>query len=86
VRIVNKTIKDIPLSLRLENAPGRIIEVEGRTILVQKEGQGKGSFFVVLPKSYVSKRKTGIRVGLYQGDKRITSITTNFMGPFNRLD
>jgi len=52
---------------------------------VEKEGQGKGSFFIVLPKNYINKRKTSVRVGLYEGDKKITSIKTNFMGPFNRL-
>ncbi|OSZ77079.1 cytochrome c oxidase accessory protein CcoG [Chitinophagaceae bacterium IBVUCB2] len=85
IKVINKTIKDIPLTLRLENAPGRIIEADGKDILVQKEGQGKGSFFIVLPKNFVNKRKTSVRVGLYQGDKKITSIKTNFMGPFNRL-
>jgi cytochrome c oxidase accessory protein FixG len=86
INIVNKTIKDIPLTLRLENAPGRVIEAAGPEILVEKEGQGKGSFFIVLPRNYVKKQKMGVRVGLYEGDKKVTSITTNFMGPFNRLD
>jgi cytochrome c oxidase accessory protein FixG len=85
IKIVNKTIKDIPLTLRLEEAPGRIIETEGKIILVKKEDQGKGSFFIVLPRNYISKRKTKLEVGLYQGDRRITTLKTNFMGPFNRL-
>jgi len=84
INIVNKTIQDIPLILRIENAPGRIIEAEGKEILVKKEGQGKGSFFIVLPKSFISKRKISVRVGLYKGDKKITTINTNFMGPFIR--
>jgi len=85
IKVVNKTIKDIPLTLRLEDAPGSIIEAAGNEIFVEKEGQGKGSFFVVLPKSYINKRKTNIKIGLYEGEKRITTIKTNFMGPFNRL-
>jgi len=85
IRIVNKTLKDIPLTLRIENAPGRIIEAEGKNILVEKEGQGKGSFFIVFPKNYINKRKTSVVVGLYERNKRINTIKTNFMGPFNRL-
>lgn len=85
IKIVNKTIKDIPLTLKLEEAPGRIIEAEGSSILVKKEDQGKGSFFIVLPRNYISKRKTSLKVGLYDGDKKITTLKTNFMGPFNRL-
>ncbi len=85
IKVVNKTLKDIPLSLRIENAPGRIIEADGKEIRVEKEGQGKGSFFIVFPKNYISKRKTPVTVGLYEGEKKITSIKTNFMGPFKRL-
>jgi len=84
IRIFNKTLNDIPLTLRLEGAPGRIIEAEGREILVKKEDIGKGSFFIVLPNSYISRRKTKLYVGLYQGDKKITTVSTNFMGPFKR--
>lgn len=84
IKVVNKTLNDIPLTLRLIHAPGRIIEAEGRDILVKKEDIGKGSFFIVLPNNYISRRKTKLEVGLYQGDKLITTATTNFMGPFKR--
>jgi cytochrome c oxidase accessory protein FixG len=81
IKIINKTEKNIPLTLRLENAPGRIIEAEGKSISLPKEGQAKGSFFIVLPKKMVKERKTRLLVGLYDGDKRITTLKTNFMGP-----
>jgi cytochrome c oxidase accessory protein FixG len=81
IKIINKTEKDIPLTLHLENSPGRIIEAEGKTIALPKEGQGKGSFFIVLPRRMVRERKTKLLVGLYEGDKKITTLKTNFMGP-----
>jgi cytochrome c oxidase accessory protein FixG len=81
IKVINKTIKDIPLTLRLENTPGRIIEAEGRNIDVKKEAQGKGSFFIVLPNNFIKERKTKLNIGLYEGDKRITTLQTNFMGP-----
>jgi len=81
IKIINKTIKDIPLTLKLENAPGRIIEAEGRSIAVPKEGQGKGSFFIVLPDKIIKERKLKLQIGLYEGDKKITTLKTNFMGP-----
>jgi polyferredoxin len=84
IRVVNKTVKDIPLTLKLEGAPGRIIEAEGSSIMVKKEDIGKGSFFIVLPNDYIKKRKTGVLVALYQGNKKITTVSTNFMGPFKR--
>lgn len=82
IKVINKTIEDIPLTLKLENAPGYIIEAEGKEILVEKEGQGKGSFFIVLPKTFIKERKTKLDIGLYQGENKITSLSTNFMGPF----
>ena len=85
IKVINKTLKDVPLTLRLENAPGRIIEAEGSSIKVKKEGQGQGSFFIVLPKNFISKRKLSLQVGLYEGDKKITVLETNFMGAFNKF-
>jgi cytochrome c oxidase accessory protein FixG len=85
IKVINKTLNDIPLTLKLENKPGRIIEAEGDNILVRKEGQGKGSFFIILPNTEISNRKTKLIIGLYQGEKKITEISTNFMGPFKKL-
>ena len=84
IKVINKTLKIIPLTLKLENAPGRIIEAEGRSIAVPEEGQGKGSFFIVLPNTMIKERKIKLYVGLYEGDKRITILSTNFMGPIYR--
>jgi hypothetical protein len=53
--------------------------------MVKKEDQGKGSFFIVLPKTYVTKRKLPLKIGLYSGGELITTVTTNFMGPFTRF-
>ncbi len=85
IKVINKTLKDIPLNLRLENAPGRIIEAEGKNIEVKKEGQGTGSFFIVLPKSFMNKRKLALRIGLYQGNTQITVAETTFMGAFSKF-
>lgn len=85
VKIINKTLNEVPVTLRLENIKGRIIEAEGKSILVRKEEQATGSFFIVLPQKSISDRKTSIRVGLYQGNNLITVLTTTFMGPFNKL-
>ncbi|MFT3934874.1 MAG: cytochrome c oxidase accessory protein CcoG [Chitinophagaceae bacterium] len=85
IKIINKTLKDIPVTLKLEDAPGRIIEAEGKSILVKKEGQGKGSFFIVLPKSYMHSRKLPLKISLYQGSEKITETSTTFMGMFSKF-
>ena len=81
IKIANKTIHDIPLSIRLEDVEGKIEVIGGTTIHLKKEEEGSGSFFIVLPNDLIHQRKTGIRLGLYEGNRRIDVIKTNFLGP-----
>lgn len=80
IKIVNKTMSDIPLTVKLESEDGTV-QLIGNTIHVKKEGQGAGSFFIILPKQTIKKRSTPLLVGLYEGDKKITVVKTNFLGP-----
>lgn len=87
IKIINKTIKDIPVTLHLEGDAatiGKIEMVGAREVLLKQEDQATGSFFIILPRSYITKRKMKLEVGLYEGDKKVTSIKTNFTGPFSR--
>jgi cytochrome c oxidase accessory protein FixG len=81
IKIANKTVQDIPLSLRLEDGGGKIEVIGGKTIHIKKEDEGSGSFFIVLPVEMIHRRKTALRLGLYEGDKKIDVIETNFLGP-----
>lgn len=80
IKVVNKTVEDIPLTVKLED-PNGTVQLVGNNIHVQKEGQGAGSFFITLPKSRITQRKTVLHVGLYQGDKKIDVVKTSFLGP-----
>ncbi|MBP9104999.1 MAG: cytochrome c oxidase accessory protein CcoG [Chitinophagaceae bacterium] len=87
IKIINKTIKDMPVTLRLEGDAlneGKIELVGASAIHLKQEDQATGSFFVVLPRKFVTKRKIKIGIGLYSGDKKITELNTNFTGPFTR--
>ena len=81
IKVVNKTIKEVPLVVKLEDGNGKIEIVGKPYITVVKEGQGSGSFFVVLPKSRIHSRSTHLVLGLYQGDVKISDVKTNFLGP-----
>jgi len=81
IKIANKTIHNIPLQLRLEDAPGSILTIGGRYIPVKKEEEGAGNFFIILPKQTIRQRKTSLRIGLYEDNKKIDEIRTNFLGP-----
>ena len=81
IKIANKTIKAIPLTLRMEDGQG-LVKIIGSTIIpAKKEDESAGNFFVIIPKDALHNRKTKIKIGLYQGKNRIDVISTNFLGP-----
>lgn len=85
INVINKTINDMPVTLRLEGEAaksGKIELVGATSIHLKQEDQATGSFFVVLPRTYVTGRKMKLRIGLYNGEQRVTTLKTNFTGPF----
>jgi hypothetical protein len=81
IKLVNKTTADIPLTLRLEDINGKIELLGHPQIMVKEEDQGEGIFFVILPRTMISKRKTPLRISLYAGDKKTGTLNTTFLGP-----
>ncbi len=81
IKLSNKTTQTIPTTLRLEGASGAVQLIGKNHIDVVAEGQGSGSFFIVLPKKNLHQRKTELSLGLYDGSKKITIVKTNFLGP-----
>lgn len=81
IKVVNKTVHNIPLTVKIESAEGNIQMIGKTYVDVKKEGQGASSFFIVLPKKIITDRKTELKLGLYEGDKKITSVKTTFLGP-----
>ncbi|MFN4233529.1 MAG: cytochrome c oxidase accessory protein CcoG [Bacteroidia bacterium] len=82
VKVINKTRKEMPISLKLENADGEIELVGHNSLVVPPEGLVEGTFFVKVDKSFVKERKNKLVIGVYSGDKKIETIKTNFLGPF----
>jgi polyferredoxin len=82
IKVANKTVNSIPLQLKLEGVTGHIqIVGENNYIAVKEEGQGAGTFFVVLPANIIHVRKLPIHIGLYNGNEKVDEISTNFLGP-----
>ena len=81
IKLANKTLQQIPLTIKMENATGNIQIIGGNNIQVQEEGQGSGSFFIVLPRTAIHSRKTQLKLALYNGDTKIDVVKTNFLGP-----
>ena len=81
-KLLNKTFKNKELTLRPENFKG-IIKLVGETrLLIPKDGYTAGSMFIFLDKDAVKGRKTKLKIGVYEGNEKITTISTSFLGPF----
>lgn len=81
LKLVNKTHKDIPVLLKLENIKGEISLINAAESMVKKESYAHLQFFVQLKRENVSGWKTPLQIGLYEGNKKIKTITANFIGP-----
>lgn len=82
-QIINKTRKNFGVKLKLEDSDdvGGEIKMVGKDVLVKQEAMTEGEFFVILDKDKVTHRKNKIEIGVYDGDKRIDKVSTNFLGP-----
>jgi cytochrome c oxidase accessory protein FixG len=83
LKLANKTHKDIPFTLRLENMEGEIQFVGSSTMTVKREDYSNLQFFIKLNRANVKGWKTPLEIGMYENGKKIKTITANFIGPEN---
>ena len=81
LKLANKTHKDIPIHLKLENMPGEITLINSVNPVVKKEDYKALQFFVKLNRADLKSWKTPIVIGLYDSTKKIKTITAKFIGP-----
>jgi cytochrome c oxidase accessory protein FixG len=81
IKVANKTIRRIPLQLKLEEVSGAVQVIGGGNIPIASEEEGSGNFFIVLPRQVIRQRKTSLRIGLYDNGEKIDEMRTNFLGP-----
>jgi cytochrome c oxidase accessory protein FixG len=82
-KLLNKTFKDKVIVLKPENFDGTIKLVGETRILIPKEGIVSGSLFVNIDIAKITNRKTKLKIGVYEEGKKISTITTSFLGPFS---
>ena len=81
-KIINKTREEIPVTLKLEDMPGQIRVIGGHQIVLKKEAVNEFTFFLDIPKEAVKTRSASIKIGVYQGNEKIQTVKTKFLGPF----
>ncbi len=82
-KMLNKTFKDKELTLKPDNFTGNIKLVGETRLIVPKDGTITGTMFVYVDNADVKGRKTELHIGVYENGKRISTIATSFLGPFN---
>lgn len=81
-KLLNKTYADKVITFRPENFKGEIRFVGNKTLKVAKESDATGEMFIFLDNKDVHKRKTILKIGVWEGDKKLETISTSFLGPF----
>ena len=71
------------LHLVLNDVPGQIIMIGQPQINIKPGEQGEGTFFIVLPRTAITKRKSTLHISLYAGSKNTVALKTTFLGPIH---
>lgn len=81
-KLLNKTYQKKTITLKPENFTGNITIVGNNGLDVPEEGFSSGSLFIYIDKNQVQQRKTSLKIGVYEGAKKIKTLKTTFLGPF----
>ncbi|MFN8248082.1 MAG: 4Fe-4S dicluster domain-containing protein [Ferruginibacter sp.] len=81
LKLANKTHKDIPVNLKLENIKGEITLVGTSNPVIKKEDYTTVQFLVKLNREELKSWKTQLVIGLYDSTKKIKTIKAKFIGP-----
>ncbi|MBK6987496.1 MAG: cytochrome c oxidase accessory protein CcoG [Bacteroidetes bacterium] len=81
IQLVNKTFEDLEIRIVLDKPEGEIKFVGNSIGTLKKDGMIEGVFFVILPTKSLTSIKTTIYLNVISGDKVVSHIKTNFLGP-----
>jgi polyferredoxin len=81
LKLANKTHKDIPVHLKLENIAGEIFLINSTYPVIKKEDYTTLQFFVKLNRKDLKSYKTTLIIGMYDSTEKIKTITAKFIGP-----
>lgn len=83
VKFVNKTFDDLDIRMIRSDGPAEINLIGRDSITLPGEEELQVTFFLIVDKEELTSRKTTFELEIYSGDKKITRIKTNFLGPIN---
>jgi cytochrome c oxidase accessory protein FixG len=81
-KVLNKTERDFSnVHFKLENIKGTVTLVGKQSFAIKKAGLAQGTLFIEINPAFLEKDKTKIVLGVYEGDKRVDTESTNFLAP-----
>lgn len=80
VKVINKTSREMPIELRLENIAGEL-QVMGKDIVVPPEQLAETSLLIDLDPSVMAPGKTPLVIGVYSNGRKMETVKTAFIGP-----
>lgn len=83
IQLVNKTFKEIPVSVKAYSQYGTIKWIGNGITKIDEQGIADGEFFLIMPKSEISKTKTKIKFEIWSNGNMIDKTETNFLAPNN---
>ena len=81
LKVINKTSRDLPVELRLENISGIIRLMGSGHFVVSKETIGQTSVLIEIAPSALIDTSTKLKIGVYSNSKLLETVTTGFVGP-----
>lgn len=79
-KIINKTNREIPLQFKLENIEGTVKIIGSHEFFLKKEAISEAILFIEIPKEAIKQRSTQVKLGLYEGAKRVGTKEVRFIG------
>jgi len=83
IKVVNKTSREMPVELRLENPVGSLQTMGQGTIVVPPQKLYENSILIELDPAMMKSGTTPVVVGVYSGGQKIQTLKTAFIGPRN---
>ncbi len=80
LKLTNKTQRQMPVELRLENPTGTLT-VLGGELNLPSETQSEASVLIEMPREKLLESNTPLVVGVYSNGKKVDRIKTIFIGP-----
>lgn len=83
-KLINKTANDNTYHFELLSPEGKLQTAGGEIIDIKGSELAEGAVIITLEKEVMNGKKTELEIGVFQGERQVETLTTNFNGPLKR--